>query len=120
MSSIYVQGDLLIRKIDDVPVSGTVIPPDPDGATVLGRGEVTGHRHAFYGGALMFRDDALAAGMPADLYIGHFKLEAPAKLEHEEHAPISLGEGTYVASRQREYDPRSMDENEARTLIVND
>lgn len=105
MSKVYAQGDILIEEVAPTQINGTVIPNDPDGATVLGRGEVTGHRHAFYNGVALFRDDALARDIPGGLYIGHFKLDAPADLKHEEHATINLPAGTYRARRQREMDP---------------
>jgi len=79
----YFQGDVCLEAVDDVPITGAMIEPDPDGAVVLARGETTGHRHAFYGGAMLFRDDALARDMPApELYIGHVKLEVPTELVH--------------------------------------
>jgi hypothetical protein len=119
MSGFYIQGDICIERVY-ASVSGSVIEPDPDGATVLGRGEVTGHRHALYGGALMFRDDALARDIPDGLYIGHIKLEAPATLLHEEHDPIKLEAGTYRVRRQREFDPRALSEDEVKSLTVRD
>jgi hypothetical protein len=82
-------------------------------AVVLQHGEATGHRHAFYGGALLFRDDALARDVPARLYVGHVRI-APsgALLEHGsrpgdtgDHDPIHIPGGTYMVLRQREYVP---------------
>jgi hypothetical protein len=73
---------------------------------VLARGEVTGHRHAFYGGNVaMFRDDALARDIPAELYVGHIRVEdESAELRHEEHDTVTLPRGTYRVRRQREFD----------------
>jgi hypothetical protein len=107
MTKLYAQGDVILELVDAAPVSGRRIKPDPDGAVVLARGEVTGHRHAFYGGNVtLFRDDALARGVPAELYIGHVKITGrkPAALRHEEHDTISLPPGTYRVRRQREWD----------------
>ena len=50
MSKIFAQGDLLITKVEDVMARAMTpsktIAPDSDGAVVLERGEVSGHRHA--------------------------------------------------------------------------
>lgn len=103
----YAQGDLLIERVDDIE-PGTPLPVDPDGAVVLARGEVTGHRHAIHGGAaVLFRDEGLARDMPAELYIGHVRVVAPTALTHEEHAPIPLEPGTYRIRRQREWTTES-------------
>ena len=108
---VYAQGDVLLVRIDEVELRPEKIVAPVAGAVVLAEGEHTGHRHAFYGGATLFRDDALAGGMPLELYIGHIKV-APegAVLEHGtgpgfkgDHDPIELPAGTYVARRQREY-----------------
>jgi len=107
MSVMYAQGDLLIERVDDVCPSGTMLSPDASGAMVLAEGELTGHRHAIFERVTMFRDDALARDVPGGLYIGHVKVEgAPATIQHQEHAPIALGEGTYRVRRQRELEPR--------------
>lgn len=103
----YAQGDVLITRVADVAApSGETVARDPDGAVVLQRGEVTGHRHAFYGSphVALFRDLAIAHGVPADLYVGHVKIaDASADLIHEEHATIALDPGTYEIRRQTEY-----------------
>ena len=75
MTEMYAQGDLLIERVNDVVPSGTMIPPDATGALVLAEGELTGHRHAIFERATMFRDDALAREVPAGLYVGHVKVE---------------------------------------------
>ena len=111
-NTIYAQGDILLERVADVDedmCKARESERDPDGAVVLARGEVSGHRHAFHGGALMFRDDALARDMPAELYIGHVKVSAPsADLVHEEHGAIRLPTGTYRVRRQREYRPGTL------------
>jgi hypothetical protein len=108
-SGVYAQGDVLLLPVADVVQgqgeSGLEHP------VILAEGEHTGHRHAFYGGATMFRDDALARDVPADLYIGHVKIASGgATLEHGpgpgqrgDHDPIDVPPGTYIALRQREY-----------------
>jgi hypothetical protein len=103
---MYAQGDLLIERVDDLEPSGTGLSPDATGAFVLAEGELTGHRHAIFERVTMFRDDALARDVPGGLYIGHVKVESPATVRHQEHAPIALGKGTYRVRRQRELEPR--------------
>lgn len=104
---LYAQGDILIERVEDIdPTRHAGIEADPDGAVVLARGEVTGHRHAILRGALMFRDDGLARDMPRDLYVGHVRVTGTdAQLRHEEHAAITLPRGTYRIRRQREFEP---------------
>ena len=109
----FAQGDIILERVADVREVGAAINVDPDEAVVLARGEVTGHRHAFYSGATMFRDDALARDIPAHLYLGHIKIAAKegAELRHEEHETIKLAPGTYRVRRQSEWDA-----GEARTV----
>ena len=99
--TIYAQGDILIERVADANITKARKPinVDPDGAVILARGEVTGHRHRFMGGDVtMFRDDGLASGVPTELYLGHIKIAAPtADLVHEEHGTITLPKGTYRA-----------------------
>lgn len=108
MKEIFAQGDLLIERVRDIPPSGTIEQIPIGGAIVLAEGEETGHRHAIRGDRVtMFRDDSLAHDIPAGLYVGHVRVEAPvAELKHEEHAPLMLPRGTYRVRRQRELEPR--------------
>ena len=106
MKEIFAQGDLLIERVNDAPPSGTIMQPSVGGATVLAEGEATGHRHAIHDCVTMFRDDSLARDIPSGLYVGHVRVDAPiARVEHDEHAPISLARGTYRVRRQRELEP---------------
>jgi hypothetical protein len=111
MAEFYAQGDVVLERVPDMPVSGQTIQPDPDGAAVLARGEVTGHRHAVCGGSVaMYRNDALASDIPPELYVCHIKIGGakPAELRHEEHDTISLRPGTYRVRRQREFDRQAV------------
>ena len=109
---IYAQGDILIERVSDAdgkPIGNAGVNQfgtDPDGSAVLARGEVTGHRHRFdaMSNVTLFRDDALARDVPAELYIGHVKIAfGGADLVHEEHDTITLQDGTYRIRRQREW-----------------
>src|SRR5262245_13537376 len=106
-TELHAHGGIILEVVDDA-APGVPLPRDPDGAVVLARGELTGHRHAFHGfGVTLFRNDALARDLPPALYIGHVKVSAPsADLRHEEHATISLPAGTYRVRRQQEWEPR--------------
>jgi hypothetical protein len=110
MTEMFAQGDLLLERVADVTPSGTMTAQNPDGAAmVLAEGEATGHRHAIWERATLFRDDALARDIPAGLYVGHVRIDAPsARLTHDEHAPLILPRGTYRVRRQRELEPRDV------------
>jgi hypothetical protein len=112
----YAQGDVLLLLVPDIDAFHE--PAVTEGAPViLAEGELTGHRHGFYGGAVMFRDHALARGIPRELYIGHIKIaDTDAVLEHGpgpgqsgDHDSIKVPAGTYIALRQREYIGRESD-----------
>jgi hypothetical protein len=107
MHDLFAQGDLLIERVPDVPVTGETLPVASDGAFVLAEGEHTGHRHAIYDQITFFKDDGLARDIPDGLYVGHVKVDgAHARVLHEEHSAIDLPRGTYRVRRQRELDPR--------------
>ena len=77
-----------------------------DGSVIVAEGEATGHHHRIFGSVALYRDDALARDIPAGLYVGHVQVNSPtARLEHEEHAPITLEQGTYRVRRQRQLEP---------------
>lgn len=121
--TIFAQGDILIIRTaqpatgKQLQASHTSAASAPRGAergeaarrdgidpVILAEGEVTGHHHALWGRAVMFRDDAMASNIPSDLYIGSLKIEGgPAALTHPEHDTIMLEPGHYEIRRQREY-----------------
>jgi len=106
MNELFAQGDLLIERIDDGPISGIEIEVGEDGAVVLAEGEATGHRHAIFDCVTMFRDDGLARDIPAGLYVGHIQVRAErASISHEEHAAIVLTKGTWRVRQQRQFEP---------------
>lgn len=107
MRDLYAQGDLLIERVDDLLPSGAMPASNSDGSFVLAEGELTGHHHSIYGRVTMFRDDSLARDIPGGLYIGHINIDGPAaRVQHQEHAPLTLPKGTYRVRRQRELEPK--------------
>jgi hypothetical protein len=106
MPRLCAQGDILIERVADAPISGRVIQSASDESVVVAEGEATGHHHRIFGSVTLYRDDALARDVPATLYVGHVQVNGPtARLEHEEHAPIALEQGTYRVRRQRQLEP---------------
>ena len=107
--TIYSQGDLLFERVDDMKPMPGQRSPLVDGIAVLAQGEETGHRHAVFRGAVMFRDDALARDIPDGLYVAHLRVgRAGTSVVHEEHAPLNLESGTYRVRRQRELQPQDI------------
>lgn len=105
MRELLAQGDLLFERVPDLPVTGMVLDAEPDGRLLLAEGELTGHRHMLLGSAAMFRDDSLARDIPGGLYVGHLKVDR-AEVHHDEHAPLTLPQGTFRVRRQRQLEPR--------------
>ena len=106
MLRLCAQGDLLIERVEDAPVSSVALDTVQADAVVVAEGEFTGHHHRLFGCVTFYRDDALARDIPDDLYVGHVQVTGPvARLEHEEHAAINLEQGTYRVRRQRQLEP---------------
>jgi hypothetical protein len=121
----YAQGDVILVQVDDnieIKPERVIVPSGHP--VVLAEGEHTGHRHAFYDGALLFRDQALARDVPPELYIGHVRISiGGALLEHGtgpgirgDHDPIRIPAGTYVVRGQREYSGRPAHETATRRV----
>ena len=84
MTRLFAQGDILIERVADAPISGRVIQSADGRWAVVAAGEATGHHHRVFGSVTMYRDDALAREIPAGLYVAHLQVMAPAaRLEHE-------------------------------------
>jgi hypothetical protein len=98
MNTHYRQGDVLLVKVDGLPLEAVpeVLTED---RIVLAYGEVTGHAHA------LSTTYAEAYGHDADRYV---VAKEGATLRHEEHNPIVLEPGVYRVVRQREYSPREV------------
>ncbi len=82
-TKLYRQGDVLIRRIADLPKQKVAKLT----TGILAEGEVTGHAH---------RIEDLAAA------------EVGVRIVHEEHAPITLAAGNYEVEVQREYSPQAI------------
>jgi hypothetical protein len=110
MLRLCAQGDILVERVADAPVSGRTLrvadAAGAAGAVVVAEGELSGHRHTLFGCVTLYRDDGLARDIPDNLYIGHVQVTGPAaRLEHDEHTAIELPPGTYRLRRQRHLEP---------------
>ncbi len=96
--SIYRQGDVLLRRVDEVPPSATTtVVPREDGRIVLAHGEMTGHAHAIDAPA---EEATLLTASDERRFL---TLMRDVELRHEEHATIDLPAGIYQVIRQREW-----------------
>ena len=97
ITQIAPQGDVLIRRVEDIPPATTPIPAT--GAVVV-RGENGGNTHGLYGTGFY---DARTPS-PTDLVVGILTVpdDATCLLSHPEHGPFLVAPGTYEARRQRE------------------
>lgn len=89
------QGDVLLVPVAEVPAAARPVRRT-GGRVILAEGEVTGHAHAIRSSA------ATLLGTGDERYL---RVGAPVTLDHEEHAPIEVGTGTYRVVIQREYVP---------------
>lgn len=98
---MFRQGDVLLRRVDAMPVG--VQPEKTDnGRVVLAYGEVTGHAHAIActeAKSFSMADAAGAVRRFLDVASGG------AVLKHEEHSALPLPPGVYEIVQQREYFP---------------
>jgi hypothetical protein len=97
---LFRQGDVLVQSVDRIPAGLQPVPLDR-GRVILAYGEVTGHAHAVIGDV-----EFLAADLQ-DLEERFLRVEAEAKVVHEEHETITLPPGNYRVVRQREYAPEA-------------
>ena len=90
----YRQGDVGIRRVASIPKGAKKVKRDA-GRIVLAYGEVTGHAHA-----VLDREATLVRSTDGRTFL---RLDAPATVVHEEHAPVKLAPGAYEVIRQREW-----------------
>ena len=103
-------GDIPIYKLDnDTDTKGTKVKK-----LIVAEGEVTGHQHELIpmdGGTIEVLDpdeqvDKLLDEINRDSKDSTIvRITGRALLVHEDHLPIPLEEGTYVTTRQVEYNP---------------
>jgi len=106
MPRLCAQGDILIERVADPARASNRSTGVDDGYLTIAVGERSGHCHRLFGSLALFRDDQLAREIPPRLYLGHVQVKSPsARLEHDEHAPLILTQGTYRIRRQRELEP---------------
>ena len=95
------QGDLMIRRIDNLPSGVTQAAPDND-VHILAHSE-TGHHHVIESRAAdRFIDETNA-------FISYLTVLSPAEVTHlrahDTHAPLFVEPGIYEIRNQREYTP---------------
>ena len=97
------QGDMLLRKIDTLPIGIKEISSD-NGKYVLAHSE-TGHHHT-----VKATESVKFYANDNDPFIAYLVVDnTKAYVEHERsfdtHSPIEIPEGIYEIRRQREYTP---------------
>ena len=94
---IYRQGDVLIRRIDELPAQKLTKRE----SGILAYGEVTGHCHKVETAEAA---EVLEVGNDLFLRVG----PKGVRIVHDEHNPISLEPGNYSIEIQREYAPEEI------------
>lgn len=111
------QGDVAILRLNEPPKGERKERKRDRGRVILAYGEVTGHAHAITDKKVIHfdTDDAVEAANQLLASIGvdamlsehnapsFLSVEDAATVEHDEHAPIALEPGNYLAVRQREW-----------------
>lgn len=106
--NICAQGDVLIRRVGDIPASATRVAAD-NGRIVVTHSE-TGHDH------VMVLDRPKAKVASVEMYqsadnplVAWLKVNRPTALDHlrphDTHESIMFGVGVYEVRRQREHSP---------------
>lgn len=101
---LYRQGDILIRRVAQVPANAKAQAKTK--SLTIALGEVTGHAHVLEVQGSP-RETAIVPYRDATDTL-FFSLMSEAFLKHDEHAPIALPAGTYEVVRQREYTPQAI------------
>lgn len=108
---IFRQGDVLVRRVNSLPARVKKVKRDNQGRVVLALGEVTGHAHALLErGVDLYEVEApVVPGATADAAERYLHIHAKvAQLVHEEHATLTIPQGVWKVTIQREYEPQSV------------
>lgn len=101
-SIIYRQGDVLIRRVESLPVNRKKRSRE-NGRVILAHGEVTGHHHSLADEHVDLFETAAEAG------VTYLEVrDAVAALTHQEHSTIELPPGRYRVSIQKQYTPAAI------------
>lgn len=106
MSTLYRQGDVLLRRTTRQPSQKATTVTDT-GRVILAYGEVTGHVHEVTGVDNADPVPAMALFEEPDgsrLLV----VRRDALVAHDEHATIALAPGHYEVVRQQEYTPAAI------------
>lgn len=88
-------GDVIIKRIESLPVGVNPIQRQPIGLVVMS-GESTGHHH------VITKEGARLYELKGQMYL---EVSAPdITITHEEHKSITIPEGIYEIGRVHEYD----------------
>lgn len=97
MPTFFRHGDLLLKPVDSIPTDAIKL-----GTHTLAEGEATGHHHTLTSGQVL----VFAPATVTDDVAKYVEVQSPeAVLTHQEHGPITLPEGQYEMSIEREYSP---------------
>ena len=98
------QGDLLIRRITEVPEGFTAVTPDTEGGVIVAHSE-TGHHHVM----LLDRPGVEVMRNPSEPGRSVVQVTDSAVLEHRradhQHESLTFEPGVYELLRQREATP---------------
>lgn len=98
---LYRQGDVLIRRIDKIPLRRRKSTHDDERRLVLAHGEATGHAHVITAKPSEAR---IRKGSPEQTFLEVLSPTGVA-LVHDEHDTIVIPPGDYEVVRQREFSP---------------
>lgn len=93
----YRQGDVLLIPVNEIP--NNLVKTKK---VTLALGEVTGHHHTIFDGAVGFADDEQALAQFIEV------TGKGADLTHQEHETISIPAGKYRSVIQSEYTPEAI------------
>ena len=107
MTRLCAQGDILIERVDDAPVSGAVIQSVDEriGDRRRRRGDRASSPASLARSRCIATTRWRARFRPVSTSHMCRSKSPTARLEHEEHAPIALEQGTYRVRRQRQLEP---------------